>query len=77
MRTTITIEDQLYQKIKANAVNSGMSFKEYLNETLKKALYRPVQKEFKLKWKTHGAKKSPNVPIEDRDRLYDFMERHS
>ena len=38
MRTTIELPDELFRKAKAAAALEGMSFKEYLTRTVRKAL---------------------------------------
>lgn len=75
-RTTLVLDDDLFRKIKQEAARQGETLKEYLNSLLRWALSHKKAKPYKFKWKTVKGDLQPNVPIEDRDRLYDFFDEN-
>jgi hypothetical protein len=77
-RTTVVIEEELFRKFKQEAVRLGESFKDHLNHVLARSLTFKKDTAYKLNWITVKGKKGPTIPLEDRDRLLDFMnERES
>lgn len=77
MRTTIDIENSVFRQLKQEAAKVGLSLKDYLNNILKLSLSKKRVKPFKLQWSTIRGKNPPAVPLEDRDRLFDFMDEKS
>lgn len=53
MRTTVTLEPDLAKKVKALAHRRGLSFKQALNEMIRRGLTRPVQKGAPTKYTVH------------------------
>lgn len=53
MRTTVTLEPDLAKKVKALAHRRGLSFKQALNEVIRRGLTRPVQKGAQTKYTVH------------------------
>jgi len=75
-RTTIVLDDDLFRKLKQEAAKSGDSLREYLNNLLRRSLSPRKTKLFKLNWRTERGLNPPRVPLDDRDRLYDFMDEN-
>jgi hypothetical protein len=53
MRTTVTLEPDLAKKVKALAHRRGLSFKQALNEVIRRGLTRPVQQGARTKYTVH------------------------
>ncbi len=73
MRTTLTIEDDLLQKLKLKAAQQQKSFKEVVNQTLKNGLYGSSGKttKGKIKLKTRALRYRKGV---DEVRLKDLLD---
>lgn len=72
-RTTITLDDDVRAKLKAEMRKSGKSFKETVNETLRSSLFAPKKaiatKPFEIKAKNLGLK-----PGYSYDKPWDLIE---
>lgn len=53
MRTTVTLEPDLAKKVKALAHRRGLSFKEALNEVIRRGLTSPATQETRAKYRVH------------------------
>ncbi len=76
-RTTLLLEDALYDHIKALSVKKGTTIKEVLNDLLRFSLQNLVKKtpEKKICFPLHRKNGPlPGVDIADRQALYDLME---
>ncbi len=64
MRTTVTIDDDVAAKLKADARKRGISFKEALNDNLRRGLTSPDAKSvpFKVRPRKMGVK--PGVDLD-------------
>jgi hypothetical protein len=77
MRTTLEIDDGLVREVKRRAAETGRTMTEVIEEALREGLRpprRPEQTE-KLRWRTVSGRVRPGVDVNDRDALYDLMER--
>lgn len=63
MRTTVTLDPDVAAKLKADARNRGISFKEALNGNLRRGLASPEAKSapFKVRPRKMGAKPGVNL----------------
>ena len=72
-RTTITLDDDVAAKLKAEMRKSGKSFKETVNETLRMGLLKPPvprKKRFKVRAKDMGLK-----PGYSYDKPWELIEK--
>ena len=75
MRTTLDIDDHLYQAAKVKAAQEGKTLTRVVEEALMQHLNPPKPaKRFKLKVITERGELLPGVNIDDRDSLYEIME---
>jgi len=74
-RTTVTLDNQVMNAVKARAVKKGITFQKMLNEILRKWLNSSEDKKPKKIKITSISMGKPRVNISDRDSLYDVMER--
>jgi len=51
MRTTVTLEPELARKVKALAHRRGLSFKQALNDALRRGLSVPARREVRKRYK--------------------------
>lgn len=72
MKTTIDIDDELYQAAKSRADAEGKPLVDLVEEALREFLCKPEP--YKLKWITTGGELKPGVDISSRDSLYDAMD---
>jgi plasmid stability protein len=73
-RTTLTIEDDLFRRLKALAANQGKSMTALVNDLLRQALaVGPQRSTYKLDLEGWDAETQPGVDILDRDKLFDHM----
>ncbi|MFH1437754.1 MAG: hypothetical protein ABIJ56_18750 [Pseudomonadota bacterium] len=74
-RTTVTLDNQVMEAVKARAVKEGKTFGQALNEILRKWLSTAgSRKEGKIKLEPCSMGK-PRVDISDREDLFDAMEK--
>lgn len=76
-RTTILLDDALYDRLKELSKKRGSTLKEILNNLLRSALASLGAKKTAVRvtiplHKKNGAR--PGIDISDRNALYDFME---
>jgi hypothetical protein len=73
MRTTLTLEDSLISKLKAAARKRNLSFKQMVNETLRKGLeaanVSPKAKPFRVRPMSMGV-----MPGIDYDKINQFLD---
>ena len=73
MRTTLTLDDDVAAKLKAEIRRSGNSFKQLVNEMLRRELNRPATKElppFKVKARALGLR-----PGLSYDKVWELIEK--
>lgn len=51
MRTTVTLDQDVAAKLKVEARRSGKSFKETINEAVRRGLVSPVQRKARVRFK--------------------------
>ena len=76
-RTTLVLEDDLFRRLKQEAIKSNTSLKEAVSGLLRKAFHltdSSRQKPFRLQWKTCRGKIRPGVHLDDRESLFDAMD---
>ena len=71
MKTTIDINDELYQAAKSKADAEGKLLVDLVEDALREYLHKPLP--FRLKWKTMRGELMLGVDIHDLDSLYDLM----
>ncbi len=71
MKTTIHIDDDLYQAAKSKADAEGKLLVDLVEDALREFLCKPEP--YKLKWKTTRGELMPGVDLHDMDSLYDLM----
>ena len=75
MRTTLNIDEHLYQAAKLKAAEEGKPLTWVVEEALRGYLQpRKQAKPFKLQWVTRRGTLMPGVNPDDRDSLYDVMD---
>ena len=78
MRTTLTLDDDVFKTAKRRAREQDRPLKQVINEALRRGLAigaasRPVPYTFKLK--TVEGRALPGVDLADRDKLFDLLDR--
>ena len=77
IRTTIALDDALFRTLKKQSATVQKSLKDYINELLSWALQNSKKSSsYKFQWKPIKGTKPPAVSIDDRDRLYDFLDKN-
>ena len=71
MKTTIDIDDELYQAAKSKADAEGKLLVDLVEDALREFLRKP--KPYKLEWITTRGELMPGVDFHDLDSLYDLM----
>ena len=76
MRTTLNLDDRLYQAAKIKAASEGTTVTQVIQDALKEFLHRPNQtrSKYKLRWPTQKGRLLPGVNPDDRTSLYDAMD---
>jgi len=76
MRTTVTLEPDLAKKVKALAHRRGVSFKQALNEALRRGLAPPAppDKQAKFTVEPHAGGFRPGVDPDKLNQLVDQLE---
>ncbi len=74
-RTTVSIEETLWQELRRRAASEGLTFNEVVNEALRLGLRtrRPDRRCSRIKWKVFRCGKAL-VDVRDRDALFAAME---
>ena len=76
MRTTIEIPDELFRKAKKRAADDGASLRDVVAAALRAYLSgKPARGAYRLKWRTERGRLQPGVNLDDRDALFDLMDR--
>ena len=76
MRTTIDLSDELYRQVKKRATDDGIAMRDVLEAALRGYLStRRQRKPYRFRWSTEEGKLQPGVDIDDRDSLFDLMDR--
>ena len=75
MRTTLNLDDRLYQDAKIRATSEGTTVTKVIQDALKEFLHRPnvTRSRYKLRWPTQKGRLLPGVNPDDRASLYDAM----
>ena len=76
MRTTLNLDDHLYQAAKIRATSEGTTVTQVIQDALKEFLHRPnpTRSTYKLRWPTQKGRLLPGVNPDDRTSLYDAMD---
>jgi len=76
VRTTLNLDEKLYQAAKLRAAAEGKTVTSILQEALRAFLLRPQKsaRAFKLRWVTKRGKLLPGINPDDRDSLYEALE---
>jgi hypothetical protein len=76
MRTTVDINDRLFREAKRKAAERGTSLRQVIEEALRLYLRgRKREARYALSWRTERGRLLPGVRLDDRDVLYDAMEK--
>ncbi len=74
-RTTLTIDDDLIQRLKEIAAQRGQTMGNIVNDLLRHAITHPAaRRSFKLQLNGWKAEMQPGVDILDRDKLFELMD---
>jgi len=79
MRTTVRLDDALMREVKRFAAERGESFTSVLEYALREMLARreSLRKRPRVRLPTFcGRGLQPGVDLDDKDALFDLMERH-
>lgn len=75
MRTTLTIDDDLFKRLKEIAAKESKTLGRLVNDLLRQAMVTPRNRGgYKLVLKGWDAETQPGVDILDRDKLFDLMD---
>ena len=77
MRTTLTLDDDLARELDREARRSGRSFKEVVNETLKRGLAagaKPSQRRRRFRVKAHAGGFRAGIDVQRLNDLLDTLE---
>ena len=74
MKTTIEIDDRLYQAAMKRAEDGDRSFSDMVESALR--VYLRDSLPFELKWVTTRGELMPGIDINSRDFLYGFSDRN-
>ena len=79
MRTTLNLDEAIVRALKREALESGRTMTQVIEDSLRETLSRKKQygKSFQLKMVTVKGKKRPGVDLTDRRSFYDIMEGRS
>ena len=80
MRTTLNLEDAIMRAVKRQALETGRTMTQVIEDSLRETLIRKKRsdkREFKLQMVTVKGTKKPGVDLTDRCSLYDIMESRS
>ncbi len=78
VRTTVEVNDDLLRRAKRRATDEKTTLRQVLEEALRAHLSRRRPDRgaaFVLDWQTERGTLQPGVPLEDRDALFDLMDR--
>ena len=77
MKTTLNLNDQVLRRAKGRAARDGITLTRFVEDALRARLAdaRDGQAPFRLQLKTVKGDRPPNVDIDDRDALYDVIDR--
>ena len=75
-RTTIVLDETLFQHIKATAARQGVSMKLFVTTLLKRGLHeKKTRPSYRLAWKPIPGDLRPGVRIDSRETLYHFLDK--
>lgn len=76
MRTTVTLEPDLAKKVKALAHRRGLSFKQALNEVIRRGLTSPARQESQPRYtlEPHPSGFRPGIDQGKLNQLFDQLE---
>jgi hypothetical protein len=76
MRTTVDIRGELLRQAKKKAASDGTTLREVIEAALTSYLSgKPKKSGYRLRWTTDSGMLLPGVDLEDRDALFDLMDR--
>lgn len=68
------IEDSIFRQIKKQAAEQGRTLQAVTNDLLRRGLYTPKRRPYKLRLKGWKSGLLPGVDICDRDKLFDLLD---
>ena len=77
MRTTLNLDDRLYQAAKIRATSEGTTVTQVIQDALTEFLHNKpnaTRSRYKLRWPTQKGRLLPGVNPDDRTSLYDAMD---
>jgi len=77
MRTTLNLDDAVVRAVKKEALRSGRTMTEVIEEALRETLFRKKvapKKRFRLEMGTVKGSLNPGIDLTDRGNLIDTME---
>lgn len=76
MRTTLDISDELFRQLKRKAADEGATIRQVVESALRVYLGKQSKRKgYRLTWKTERGRLLPGVRLDDRDALFDLMDR--
>ena len=77
MKTTLNLNDQVLRQAKGRAARDGITLTKFVEDALRARLASVGGRTapFKLRLETVSGDRPPNVDIDDRDALYDVIDR--
>ncbi|MDH3524134.1 MAG: type II toxin-antitoxin system VapB family antitoxin [Acidobacteriota bacterium] len=77
MKTTVDLDEQLLRAARQRAAAQGKSLGEIIEDALRRTIPAPSAPDarFELSWRTERGRLRPGVRLDDRQGLFDLMER--
>lgn len=75
MKTTMELPDELYRHVKKRAADDGTSIKAIVEKALRLYLGGQTKSEYRFSWHPDSGTLLPGVDLDDRDSLFNAMER--
>lgn len=77
MRTTIELNDELLRRAKRLAANEGVPLRQVIEAALREHLSgsRARRGGYTLRWRVEEGRIQPGVRLDDRDSLFELMDR--
>jgi post-segregation antitoxin (ccd killing protein) len=79
MRTTIELNDDLLRRAKRRAADESTTLRDVIEQALRAHLATrgpASRRRFTLRWRAERGTIQPGVRLDDRDALFDLMDRH-
>ena len=75
VRTTLTLDDDVAAKLKAIVRRTGRAFRDVVNETLRRGLARPLQRETAEPFVVHARALGRRLPGVNLDNIADLLDQ--